>query len=159
MAVPLVFHCTSTLFGKRARQHRRSERPRTHVAILQFPTQKMLRCPSRPAPRCTRRDPRFNSAHTPGIARHYSLNDDFGQQEDADVSWSANPKDGQEGGVERPKKGAGDVLLESMLFKDDAKEIGVVEVCMDPKQLTVVHVVCNNTTCNLHDVSFQGSRT
>lgn len=42
--------------------------------------------------------------------------------------WSANPKDGENGGVERPKKGSGDVILESMLFKDDAKEIGVVEV-------------------------------
>lgn len=56
------------------------------------------------------------------------MNDSFGQQEDADVSWSANPKDSEDGGVERPKKGAGDVVLESMLFKDDAKEIGVVEV-------------------------------
>lgn len=50
------------------------------------------------------------------------------QQEEADVSWSASPKDGQEESIERPKKGKGDVILESMLFKDDAKEIGVVEV-------------------------------
>lgn len=50
------------------------------------------------------------------------------QQEEADVSWTASSKDGQDEGADRPKKGKGDVLLESMLFKDDAKEIGVVEV-------------------------------
>lgn len=49
-------------------------------------------------------------------------------KEDADVSWSASSKDGSDGGPERPKKGVGDIILESMLFKDDAKEIGVVEV-------------------------------
>lgn len=55
------------------------------------------------------------------------MNDELGKEE-ADVSWSANPKDGEDGGIERPRKGSGDVILESMLFKDDAKEIGVVEV-------------------------------
>lgn len=55
------------------------------------------------------------------------MNDERGKEE-ADVSWSANPKDGEDGGIERPRKGSGDVILESMLFKDDAKEIGVVEV-------------------------------
>lgn len=71
----------------------------------------------------------WESDHTPGIARHYSLNDSFaGQQEEADVSWGASPKGEADGGVDKPKKGPGDVILESMLFKDDAKEIGVVEV-------------------------------
>lgn len=55
------------------------------------------------------------------------MDDQLGK-EDADVSWSASSKDGSDGGPDRPKKGEGDVILESMLFKDDAKEIGVVEV-------------------------------
>lgn len=56
-------------------------------------------------------------------------------EEESGVSWTANAKDGQdgEGGADGAldvtvKAGSGAVLLESMLFKDDAKEIGVVEV-------------------------------
>eukprot|EP00903_Cladosiphon_okamuranus_P015046 g13919.t2 len=74
-------------------------------------------------PMQARNTPWESDEHAPGIARHNSLKE-FGQQEEADVSWGANPKDG----VERPKKGTGDVILESMLFKDDAKDIGVVEL-------------------------------
>ncbi|CAM9404383.1 unnamed protein product, partial [Ectocarpus fasciculatus] len=63
----------------------------------------------------------------PSMYRNCSLNDN-GAQEEADVSWSANAKDGSDDAVNHPKKGKGDVILESMLFKDDAKEIGIVEL-------------------------------
>lgn len=59
---------------------------------------------------------------------------EFGQEEAA-VSWSANPKkaehdeeDGDDGIVEGVTGARGPVLLEAIMFKDDAKEIGVVEV-------------------------------
>ena len=62
------------------------------------------------------------------------MSEDMGQDEPG-VSWNANPKDGQDGSGEEGgasdaalNVGSGAVLLESMLFKDDAKEIGVVEV-------------------------------
>lgn len=68
-----------------------------------------------------------DSDRKPAITeRAFSASDQVGQ-EDADVSWSANSKDGADDAADRPKKGEGDVILESMLFKDDAKEIGVVE--------------------------------
>ncbi|CAM9137864.1 unnamed protein product [Ectocarpus sp. 12 AP-2014] len=63
----------------------------------------------------------------PSMYRNYSLNE-TGAQEEADVSWSAVAKDGEDDAVNHPKKGKGDVILESMLFKDDAKEIGIVEL-------------------------------
>lgn len=69
------------------------------------------------------------------ITRNLSLSEDLGQ-DDSGLSWIANPKDGQDGSGAGGgsasdmalKVGSGAVLLESMLFKDDAKEIGVVEV-------------------------------
>lgn len=67
----------------------------------------------------------------PAITRNFSMHDQLGKEE-ADVSWGAVSKDGEDGDgiVTRPRRGSGDVILESMLFKDDAKEIGVVEVCV-----------------------------
>ncbi|CAM9581772.1 unnamed protein product [Pylaiella littoralis] len=72
--------------------------------------------------------------------RAFSASDQVGQ-EDADVSWSANSKDGADDAADRPKKGEGDVILESMLFKDDAKEIGVVEA-----RHTALRVMSLNTS-------------
>lgn len=53
---------------------------------------------------------------------------DLGHQEEAMVSWEADPKKGEEGVDGGDVDGKGPVILESMLFKDDAKEVGIVEV-------------------------------
>ena len=57
------------------------------------------------------------------------MDDELGEQEEAMVSWTADPKKGEEGGEGGNVNGKGPVILESMLFKDDAKEVGIVEVC------------------------------
>lgn len=54
------------------------------------------------------------------------MHDNLGQEE-ANVSWTANPKMDVEVGTDGAKT-VNPVILESMLFKDDAKDLGVVEV-------------------------------
>lgn len=81
--------------------------------------------PSSLHPYCFR--PSKSSEGTRTITKNHSLDEEFG--EDANVSWGASPKEEGDTAVKAGSKIPGGApILESMLFKDDAAELGVVEV-------------------------------